>query len=171
MCGRSDTNAPLGGTGGGGGSEGNGRLNGAVLPFAITAHDDDKEHLDFRVSVSAPPLASGIPPSLVLDAARAVRCRSGIPKAVPLTANIFHHTFCPISHHTSCLFRKAIDGCSSLLEPQAPTQGTTAPDMSESFMGRCLGTTERRRVPAMSLFSLFDELLPEGAVIDFLKVS
>jgi hypothetical protein len=50
----SDTNAPLGGTGGSGSSDSVGRNNGVVLPFAVAAHEDDRDHLLFHVSVSAP---------------------------------------------------------------------------------------------------------------------
>ena len=61
----------------------------------------------------------------------------------------------------------AIDGCSSLL---ATNDEASKDDRGDTFWGRCLDTTEMRRVPTMTLHTLFDRLLPDGAVIDYLKV-
>jgi FkbM family methyltransferase len=62
----------------------------------------------------------------------------------------------------------ALDGCSSLL---ATNDEALKDDRGDaSFWGRCLGTKELRRVPTMTLHTLFERLLPEGATIDFLKV-
>jgi len=61
----------------------------------------------------------------------------------------------------------ALDGCSSLL---ASNDEASKDDRGDTFWGRCLDTTEMRWVPTMTLHTLFDRLLPEGAVIDYLKV-
>ena len=61
----------------------------------------------------------------------------------------------------------AIDGCSSLL---ATNDEASRDDRGDTFWGRCLDTMEVRRVPTMTLHTLFDRLLPVGAVVDYLKV-
>ena len=61
----------------------------------------------------------------------------------------------------------AIDGCSSLL---ATNDEASKDDRGDTFWGLCLDTMEIRKVPTMTLHTLFDRLLPEGAVIDYLKV-
>ena len=52
------------------------------------------------------------------------------------------------------------DGCSSLKKPQAGHPVGPA----------CVAVVETRRVPTMSLETLFDSILPEGTVIDLLKI-
>jgi len=61
----------------------------------------------------------------------------------------------------------ALDGCSSLL---ASNDEASKDDRGDTFWGRCLDTMEVRRVPTMTLHTLFDRLLPVGAVVDYLKI-